>query len=174
MLMNENWYVIYTIPRWEKKVNQLLTDRGFTTYCPLNKVEKKWSDRRKIVEEPLFKGYVFVQIADAIKWEVRKVNGVINFVHWLGKPAIVPQSEIDTIRKFMNEYEQVEITKMAVDKDSRVKVTRGILMHHEGIVIDVNGSQARVAIDSLGLCLTATFHKSNLRPMSGKQDDAKN
>ena len=77
-----NWYAVYTKPRWEKKVFSLLTARGMTAYCPLNKVRRKWSDRIKIVEEPLFSSYVFVQVADDALSQVRMVGGVVNFVYW--------------------------------------------------------------------------------------------
>ena len=60
-LLNPKWYAIYTRPRWEKKVDLLLKDQGLESYCPLNKVKRKWSDRIKLVEEPLFKSYVFVR-----------------------------------------------------------------------------------------------------------------
>jgi transcription antitermination factor NusG len=59
--MKKHWYAIYTNPRWEKKVDKLLTEAGIESYCPLNTVMRKWSDRMKKVEEPLFKSYVFVQ-----------------------------------------------------------------------------------------------------------------
>ena len=168
MHMTENWYVVYTIPRWEKKVAQLLTDRGFTNYCPLNKVEKKWSDRTKIVEEPLFKGYVFVQVEEERKWDVKNVQGVINYVHWLGKPATVPQVQIDTIKKFMQEYQQVEVSDLQIDKNSRVRIRQGLLMHYEGLVVQESGTQAKVHINSLGITLTATFQKANLQVLPKK------
>jgi transcription antitermination factor NusG len=60
--LTSHWYALYTKPRWEKKVHALLTDKKIESYCPLNKVRKKWSDRMKTVEEPLFKSYVFVRV----------------------------------------------------------------------------------------------------------------
>ncbi|HMJ47328.1 MAG TPA: transcription termination/antitermination NusG family protein, partial [Ferruginibacter sp.] len=57
--MNKKWYVVYTRPRWEKKVAATLDERGVENYCPLNRVNRQWSDRKKVVLEPLFKGYVF-------------------------------------------------------------------------------------------------------------------
>ena len=67
----KKWFVVYTIPRWEKKVALLLQQKGIEHYCPLNKVTRQWSDRRKIVVEPLFKGYVFVKVSEALKWEIK-------------------------------------------------------------------------------------------------------
>ena len=88
------WFALYTKPRWEKKVNQLLIDKGVECYCPLNKVKRKWSDRTKTLEEPLFKSYVFVKVTEEERTKVRLTNGVVNFVYWNGKPAIVREKEI--------------------------------------------------------------------------------
>ena len=104
----KKWYAVYTKPRWEKKVYALFLAQDITAYCPLNKVKKKWSDRYKIVHEPLFKSYVFVQVEENEMTKVRMVGGVVNFVYWNGKPAIIKEEEINTIRRFLNEYEHVE------------------------------------------------------------------
>ena len=65
------WFVVYTRPRWEKKVHSLLTAKSIESYCPLHKVRRKWSDRIKLVEEPLFKSYVFVRVEDKDKFELK-------------------------------------------------------------------------------------------------------
>jgi transcription antitermination factor NusG len=71
LIVNTKWYAIYTRPRWEKKVNFLLQGKGIESYCPLNKVRRKWSDRIKTIEEPLFKSYVFVKIDEEARTNVR-------------------------------------------------------------------------------------------------------
>ena len=109
--MTAKWYAIYTRPRWEKKVNYLLQGKGIESYCPLNKVRRKWSDRIKTIEEPLFKSYVFVKIDEEIRTNVRMTDGVINFVYWNGKPAVIKEREIQTIRRFLDEHENVELVK---------------------------------------------------------------
>jgi len=73
--MSRKWLAIYSRPRWEKKVSQLLTEKGLESYCPVNKVRRKWSDRVKIVEEPLFKSYVFVRVKDEDRTAVRMTTG---------------------------------------------------------------------------------------------------
>ena len=164
---NLNWYVFSTRPRWEKKVAQTLLDRGISFYCPLNKVNKQWSDRKKVVFEPLFKGYVFIQIEDANKWDIKKIDGILNYVYWLGKPAKVKESEIDNIRKFMNEFEGVEVVDMNIEKSSPVIIQKGVLMNYKGIVLEVLGNKARVQIDSMGVQLSAVFDKSALAVLVG-------
>ena len=109
MTLARKWYAIYTRPRWEKKVNRLLSEKGFESYCPLNKVRRKWSDRYKLIEEPLFKSYVFVKIEDAERTPIRMTSGVINFVYGDGKPAVIREREIQNIKKFLDEYENVVV-----------------------------------------------------------------
>jgi transcription antitermination factor NusG len=156
------WYAVHTRPRWEKKVASLLQDKGIENYCPLNKVMRQWSDRKKAVLEPLFKGYVFVQVAEKAKWDLLQINGIVNYVHWLGKPARIRNSEIDTIRRFLHEFEDIEVTETAVQVNSTVQVKQGVLMHFKGIVLELQGNRAKVKIESMGIQLSAFFDKKNL------------
>jgi transcription antitermination factor NusG len=163
--VNAKWYAIYTRPRWEKKVNNLLVQKGIESYCPLNKVRRKWSDRIKIVEEPLFKSYVFVRIEDENRTEVRMTEGVVNFVYWNGKPAVIKEKEIQIIKRFLDEYENVEAVKMDLRPDERVKIIAGPMMDQEGKIIEIKNKVARVCIDSLGYLLIANIDKSKLIPV---------
>ncbi len=165
--MNEHkkWYVVYTRPRWEKKVAELLLSKGIEHYCPLNKVMKQWSDRKKIVLEPLFKGYIFVRLEETIKWDIKNIDGIINFVYWLGRPAQVKDSEIDTIRKFLQEFSSVEVIERRMDINTKVLVKQGVLMNYHGIIVEIAGSKARVNIESMGIQLSAVFDKKNLEPI---------
>lgn len=158
------WYAVYTKPRWEKKVLDILTRKNIESYCPLNKLRKKWSDRMKTVYEPLFKSYVFVHVTEEEKTNVRMTDGIINFVYWLGKPAVIKQSEIDTIRKFLKEHEDSLIEVISLKPGQRVKIQSGLLMDQEGKVIKVMHNQVLVQIDSLGQILTAKLSKSDLMP----------
>lgn len=160
--MPAKWYAIYTRPRWEKKVNGLLVGKGIESYCPLNKVRRKWSDRMKTIEEPLFKSYVFVKISDEDRSNVRMTNGVVNFVYWNGKPAIIREKEIQTIRRFLDEYENVEAVKIDFSPNDRVRVVAGPMMDKEGKILEVKNKMAKVCIDSLGYMLIAYIDKSKL------------
>jgi transcription antitermination factor NusG len=157
------WYVVYTIPRWEKKVVRLLTEKGIENYCPLNKVSRKWSDRTKVIMEPLFKGYVFVKIPEQKKWQVTAIPGVINFMHWLGKPAKVRDEEIQVIKRFLQDFENIEVTEYKMDVNAKVRVKGGLLMNYEGVVLEVLDNKAKVRIDSMGIQLSAVFDKKNLK-----------
>ena len=163
-MTNENaqWYALYTKPRWEKKVAKLLEEQGIENYCPINKVTRQWSDRKKVVLEPVFKSYVFVKIAESNKWELKKISGVLNFVYWLGKPAPIREEEIMTIKKFLNEFSDVEVTNLSLEVNSVVRIKNGVLMNYQGILVELIGNKARVRIESMGIQLSAQFDKNNL------------
>jgi transcription antitermination factor NusG len=171
---NEQWYALYTKPRWEKKVAKLLDEQGIENYCPINKVTRQWSDRKKVVMEPVFKSYVFVKIADAEKWELKKVNGVLNFVYWLGKPAPIREEEIMTIKKFLNEFKDVEVSDLSLQVNSTVRIKTGVLMNYQGILVELIGNKARVRIESMGLQLSAQFDKKNLEHLGNYELRIKN
>lgn len=160
--MSSRWFAIYTRPRWEKKVNNLLLQKGIESYCPLNKVRRKWSDRIKMIEEPLFKSYVFVKITDEERTQVRMTNGVVNFVYWNGKPALIKDKEIQIIKRFLDEYENVETVKIELTEGDHVQVVAGPMMDKEGKVLEVKNKMAKVCIDSLGYMLIAYIDKTKL------------
>jgi transcription antitermination factor NusG len=89
-------------------------------------------------------------------------NGTINFVYWNGKPAVIKDREITAIRRFLDEYENVEAKPMEVKVNERVRITDGTLMDHEGKVLDLRNKVAKVAIDSLGYILVAYIDRTKL------------
>ncbi len=155
------WYAVYTKPRWEKKVYELLLNRGIEAYCPMNRIRKKWSDRHKWVEEPLFKSYVFVKADEKEKPLIRMVNGVVNFVYWLGKPAVVRDKEIEIIRKFLNDYSDVQAVPVDLKVNSRITILKGAFMDKEAKVVRVLNNKVQVIIESIGYSLVAVVDKSN-------------
>ena len=157
------WYAVYTKPRWEKKVAELLSRKKIENYCPLNKVLRQWHDRKKLIEEPLFTSYVFVCITDRQQVEVRKTDGVINFVYWLGKPALIRPNEIQAIRDFLEDYRNVQLEKTTVNPKDVVRIVRGPLMGQEGNVLEVYNQKARVLLPSLGYCLVADLNRESLQ-----------
>ncbi len=162
---NSYWYAISTKPRWEKKVAMLLEDKGIENYCPLNKVHKQWSDRKKVIYEPIFKSYVFVKVEEQKKWDLKRIAGVINYVYWLGKPARIKDEEINTIKKFLHEFNDVQIEQIGLRVNQKVRIKQGLLMKYEGILLEVNGNRAIVKIASMDIQLTAHFDKHNIEPV---------
>ena len=156
------WYAVYTRPRWEKKIVEVLNAKGIENYCPLNKIVKQWSDRKKVILEPIFKSYVFVKIDEQNKWDIKKIEGILNYVYWLGKPSKIREEEINVIKKFLNEFSEVQVEQIGLQVNQKVRIKQGVLMNYEGILLEIAGSKAFVKIESMGLQLSAHFDRRNL------------
>lgn len=161
--MESNWNVLYTRSRCEKKVTALLSKQGIENYCPLNRVIRKWSDRHKLIYEPLFSSYVFVRPnAEDIYKISQLTNDIVNFVYWLGKPAIVKESEIDSIKAFLNAYTNVKLEKSDIQVNDNVRIISGPLMNRQGSITSIGNNKVKLAIPSLGYLMTAETNISNL------------
>lgn len=160
--MERLWYAVYTRPKNEKRVADLLERKSIEHYCPLHKVQKQWSDRKKVSLQPLFTSYVFVRLNGKELISVRETDGVINLVHWLSKPAVIRDEEIEIIRKFLGEHESVQLEKSKVNINDHVRVVNGPLMYREGNVIEVMTKSVKILLPSLGYSLVAEVRKTDL------------
>jgi len=161
-----NWYVLYTKSRNEKKVAERLTMAGYTVYCPLHKVRRQWSDRVKTVEEPLFRGYLFIHVEDAKREEVFSFPGTVRYLFWLRKPAVVREQEIAAIRKCLGHYDHGHLTVEEITSGSYVRITSGQFMNEEAILLDQSKSKAVVQLKELGIQLTLDLTQNELLPLS--------
>jgi len=171
--MKKKWYAILTKPRWEKKVAALLDKNNISNYCPLNRVVRQWSDRKKVVSEPLFKSYVFVQVSDLEQVVVRRIDGVINFVYWLGKPAVIRDDEIETIQRFLMDYTSVQVEKVDVNVNDMVRIVNGPLTKQEGVVILTTNNKVKVVLPTLGYAMIAEIRKSDVELIKSKENKNK-
>jgi len=161
-----NWFVIYTRARWEKKVDQLLKNQGINSYCPMRTVENQWADRKKMVELPLFSSYVFVNISLKEELLVRQTHGVLNFIYFLGKPAIVQNSEIEKIKNVLMENPDMEVISLkGVKVGDRVRIKNGILANHDGNIVKLNGKTVLMVFDHLDCALVSRVSVSDLAPI---------
>lgn len=151
------WYAVYTKSRTEKKVALRLKEVGIDAYCPVNKQEKKWSDRLKVTEEPLFRSYVFVNIdLEKQSAAVRRTLGVVNFVYWLNKPAVIQDDEIIAIQQFLSEHASVEVLGNTLQVGDFITIDAGALKGQKAEVTGIkNRHEVRLRIDSLGFELVA-------------------
>ena len=163
------WYAVTTKPRWEKKISQKLNDKGIENYCPLQKKISQWSDRKKIILEPVFKGFIFINIDEEHLWDIKKVDGIVNYIYFLGKPAVVRKQEIEIIKKFLDKFENVDVNSNDLKVAEKVRVTHGPLMNYEGILLELSGNKAIVKIDSMGIFLSAHLNKSILESINHHQ-----
>lgn len=161
-ITDSKWFAIHTRPRWEFKVSKILARSGVEHYCPLKKVQKQWSDRKKILDVPLFPSYVFVRISDSEQVAIRQIDGVVNFVYWLKTPAQIRDEEITIIKQFLSEYQFVDCEKNVVSINDKVRILSGPLMHREGNVLEIKHKSIIVNLPTLGYNLVATVEKAHI------------
>lgn len=152
-----NWYVVYTKPKWEKKVAEKLTQIGIECYCPLITQIKEWSDRKKKIEVPLFNSYVFVQLQDSDRNSVFEIAGVVRYLFWLGKPAIVRDEEIANIKNSLNASNIVDVSVTQIQVGDRIKLETGAFSNQNAIVQEVSNTHYILVLESLGCVLKIKY-----------------
>lgn len=158
----KKWYVLYVNHHHEKKTTLTLQSLGIECFLPLHRVRKKWSDRVKLVEEPLFKAYVFVNILEDEKTKIRETKGVINFIYWNHKPAIVRDEEIEIIKKFIGEYENIKVKTTKYKVNDIVIIDSGPMMNMEAKILKSGKTKVKVIIESIGMQLIAEIPVNKL------------
>jgi transcriptional antiterminator RfaH len=148
-----SWYVLYTQSRQEKKVAEGLQKIGIESFCPLVTVIKQWSDRKKKVQQPLINSYVFVNIEEHKRDEVFKVSGIVRYLFWLGKPAVVRNEEIEILRISLDGIiDSFEI--IPIQKDTQIIIDKGPFKGAEGIVKHLNKNSIQLLLVDLGFLIT--------------------
>lgn len=151
--MSKQWFVLHVQSRCEKKVAELLSEQNIEVYCPLVKEVKQWSDRKKTVLSPLFKSYVFVYLTEKERSLVFDVPGVLRYLFWLGKPAIVREEEMDAVKKWVSN-DKVETLEIAnLEPGKKVMIKQGILKDMDAVVQEVGNRRVRVVIQGMGVVL---------------------
>lgn len=163
------WHVLYTRARSEKKVNERLERQGITTYLPLQKVRKQWSDRKKWVYEPLFRSYLFVKISRQQYQIPLMVPGAVKYVYFEGQPAIVPDKQIHDLRLMIEQHIPIQTVNPIVHKGDLVRVVRGPLMGVEGILHAIQGEKkVLLQIEGLDQALAISVPLSDIEVVNEK------
>jgi len=134
----KHWYAVYTRPRAEKQVYQCLAETGIDAFLPLHKTLRQWSDRKKMVEVPLFSSYVFVHIDTPDYDRVLHTNGVVKYVTFEGKAASIPQDQIDNLKLIVNSNADIEVTHKKLKPGQQVEVTHGTLKGLRGELLKIS------------------------------------
>ena len=163
--MDKKWYVVYTKSGSEKKVSEIFSRKKIENLVPVNKV---WGKNDNIKEIPLFKNYVFVKTIELQHREIKKINDVINFVYWIGKPVIIKNSEIKVIKLFLNEYENVTLEKININSANShfLDLRNDNNGLGESPMVTIKNKKAYVGLPSLGYVMTAEAETPNVRIIS--------
>ncbi|KQO33272.1 antitermination protein NusG [Flavobacterium sp. Leaf82] len=153
----KNWYVVYTKPKWEKKVAERLNEIGIECYCPLITQIKEWSDRKKKIEVPLFNSYVFVYLEDVDRNSVFQISGLVRYLFWLGKPAIVREEEIHIIKTSLKAPNISDISVTSIQVGDRIKLETGVFSNQDAIVQEISNTYYTLVLESLGCVLKIKY-----------------
>lgn len=162
-----NWMVLYTRSKWEKKVDKLLKDQNITSYCPLVKTNKKWVDRTKVMDIPLFSSYLFVHARHRDLDTIVQTAGVVTYITFCGKPAIIRDQEIDNIRNIVSKYHDIEtvsLTNLSIGDDAII--TNGPFATHQGAVQQINGKSVLLVLKTMNCALTVKIDSKILSPVT--------
>lgn len=149
-MRNPQWFVAYTFSRSEKKAYTNLCRMGFEAYLPMQKVQRKWSDRVKTIEVPLFTSYVFVRTTEPMVPHLLGTHGIVRFLSFENKLATVREDEIELIRRVIAEGEEILVTNQRFRRGQRVMVISGPFAGMEGILVHEHGKN-RFLIEIEGL-----------------------
>lgn len=129
------WFALYTRSRHEKLVSREFAKKGIKFFLPLKKITRKWSDRNKIIEEPLFKSYMFVNIPWKERWSVLNTVGVVSFVvRNPSDPVSIPEKELMTIKNFLEQ--DIDVDPFPYLKEGeKVYVRSGPFKGAEGFIV---------------------------------------
>ena len=160
----KTWFAVYVKSRSEKKVALEFEIEGIDFYLPLVKKLKQWSDRKKWVEEPLFRSYIFVYIEQKQYYEVLQTQNVVKYVTFEGKAVPIRDEQIEAVRYFLNEKDPENIDNQIWEKGQKVEVISGSMTGLSGELVEVRGKKkVKVEIEVVGKTLLIQIPKSKLR-----------
>jgi transcriptional antiterminator RfaH len=145
-----NWLVLYTKPKNEVKVAERLAAAGINVYCPMVTTVKQWSDRKKKVSTPLFTSYVFVQLTESQRAAVFEVPGVVRYLFWLGKPAVVREEEIRTIKELLDDTTYKEVRFAALVPGDTLVLKEGVFKGQTATLKEQKGNQTILILSGFG------------------------
>jgi len=165
LVAKPDWYAAYTHSRHEKKVAQLLQERGIEHFLPIYHSVRLWKDRRKELELVLFPGYIFAGIDVAQKLRVLQLPGVVRFVTFNGQPARLASEDIDALRNALRHGMRAEHHPY-LTAGRRVKVVRGPLTGARGVLLRLKTNcRIVISIDVIMRSVSVEVDESDVEPL---------
>jgi transcription antitermination factor NusG len=154
--MTKKWYAVYTKPHCEKKVTAILTRKKIESYCPLIGVIKQ----KKLSYQPLFASYIFVNTSDEQLKTIKKTKGVINLVYWLDKPVVIKNDEIEAIKEFVHNHENIQLEKSQRYLPGKQSIIGKPVVTIEERLIPIKNKTVKILHTSLGFLMIAEINEA--------------
>lgn len=168
-----HWHALYVRSRAEKKVYDQLVDLGYEAYLPLITRLKQWSDRRKKVEEPLFKSYVFVRNNARQHYYVLGLYGVVRFVTFEHEAVVVPDKQILAIKKYIDNPvdDEDELNNLQLKAGQLVRIANGPMQGLIGRLVSMKSKRRLlVNIEVVGQTIPVSIPRSKVEPVNEKEE----
>lgn len=163
-IIDKTWFAIYVKSRNEKKVGSRLDEQKIEFYLPVLRVLKKWSDRKKWIDEPLFRSYIFVRIEQNEYLKVLQTEGVVRFITFEGKPVAVPKQQIEAIKIFLDEIEPENNADKEWKKGQLVEIISGNMTGLTGYLMEFKGKfKVSISIDAINRSIMVQIPKNKVR-----------
>ena len=159
---SSKWLVAYTKPRWEKRLADRLSQQGYEVYCPTQRVKRRWSDRTKWIDQPLFSSHIFIHIEPERRDAVYFTPGFVRFLFWNKRPAEVRETEIDTLKRWLNDFDHEAISIQPLATGSQVTVKSGPLQGRDGTVLEQRGAKLELYLEDLQVKVSVDLSKTEL------------
>ena len=165
-----NWHAVYLRSRTEKKVYDEILNKGIECYLPLKSTKRIWSDRVKLISEPILPGYIFVRVSYAEYYDVLVINGVLRYVCFDNKPAVVSDYQINLLKLFVEHLnDKIEVSTERIKKGNFVKIISGPLMNVVGEVMETRGKRhLLLRFDQLGYTLQVDLGQNEVEVIPNK------
>lgn len=163
---NKSWYAVYVKSRTEKKAAAEFLRLDIDYYLPLIKELRQWSDRKKWVESPLFRSYIFVHIEQKDYYKVLQVNCVSRYITFEGKAVAIPYQQIEAIKYYLSEKDPETSEGLKWEKGIKVEIISGSLAGLTGELVKIKGkNKISVEIEAVGKTILIETKKNKLKPL---------
>ncbi len=171
MALSYHWFALYTRSRGEKSVAAFLESQGIEVYLPLQRKLQQWSDRKKWVEVPFINGYVFVRASEKEYYQVLNSPGIVRYVTFEGKAAVIPDWQIDAMKKIVSNNIPVTFSEHRFTKGEKVHIETGALMGYHGEVVqDADGKKkVLIRIEEIGMGMLVQIDLTSLKKVKAEK-----
>ncbi|MGV8095727.1 MAG: UpxY family transcription antiterminator [Mangrovibacterium sp.] len=171
-LCKYKWHAVYTRSRTEKKAYRELLLKGIESYLPLKTVRRRWGKQSRVIEEPLIRGYVFVRVSYREYYEALFTSGVLRYVCFEGKPAVITDDQVESLKRLMeNKENDIQVTSEKIRKGDNIKVVSGPLKNFHAEVVDMRGKyRILLRLENLGCCVHVEIGTNKVITVPSKEE----
>lgn len=150
------WFVLKTKPKNEIKVANALNSIGIKAFCPVINLIKQYSDRKKKIQKPALPSYVLVNISDKKRPDVFAIPGIVKYLFWLGKPAVVKNEEIDLLKKELDNLYTIT-DNINLKKGNNHILHSGPFKGLNGKIVNISNNKFKLELKNIGVYLTVSL-----------------